>query len=80
MSLRKEVEKKGWDRIVRMKDRDEAADVYIKTENDGIIGLLVTAFNEDDEAAFVNIVGDINLETIGKLGDKFDIPSLDSIN
>ena len=78
-SIQNDIEGKGWDRIVRMKDKNEAADVYIKASDDGIIGLLVMSLDENDEAAFVNIVGNINLETIGKLGEKFDIPSLDSI-
>ena len=38
------------------------------------------AIDGSGEAVFVNIVGDINLETIGKLGAKFDIPALDQIN
>lgn len=78
-SLQNDVSGKGWDRIVRVKDKEETADVFIKTSGDGIIGLLVMSLDEDNEAAFVNIVGNINLETIGKLGEKFDIPSLDSL-
>ena len=76
----KELLDKKWDRIVKTKSRDQFANVYIKTENDDkIVGLVVTSCEVDGEAAFVNIVGDINLETIGKLGDKFDIPSLGHI-
>ena len=72
---------KNWDRIVRVRDREETAYVYIKTTDKGDIeGLVVLAIDEKGEAAFVNIVGKINLEAIGKLGDKFDIPSLDKIN
>lgn len=32
------------------------------------------------EAVFVNIVGDIDLTTIGELSDKFDIPSINDLN
>jgi hypothetical protein len=71
----------SWKRIVRTRSEDETANVYIKmNSNKKIIGLVVTSFENSGEAAFVNIVGQIDLATIGKLGKKFDIPSLDDIN
>ncbi len=72
---------KGWDRIVKVRDRKERAYIYIRTQNeDDILGLVVMAIGDDNEAAFVNIVGKINLETIGRLSEKFDIPELDKVN
>ncbi len=44
-----------------------------------IIGLAVTTLEADGEAAFVNIVGTIELATIGKLGNKFNIPHLEGV-
>ena len=79
--LNKNLMNSKWDRIVRTKDRGEMANVYIKTDgNDNIVGLVVMALDPNGEAAFVNIVGRIDLETIGRLSDKFDIPSLDKVN
>lgn len=79
--LNKNLMDKKWDRIVRTKDRGEIANIYIKTEaDDNIVGLVVMSLDPNGEAAFVNIVGKINLETIGRLSDKFDIPSLDSVH
>ena len=70
-----------WDRIVRTKGGDEAVNVYIKTSGkDNILGLVVTTLDKHDQAVFVNIVGTIDLKKIGKLGAKFDIPSLDKID
>jgi len=70
-----------WKRIVRTKSEKENANVYIKLNNNKkIIGLVVTSFEDGDEAAFVNIVGTIDLATIGKLGKKFNIPSLNDID
>jgi hypothetical protein len=81
VSIDKRLMSEGWDRIVKSKSREESAYVFIKTESeDNIYGLVVMAVERSGEAVFVNIVGDINLETIGKLGAKFDIPSLDHIN
>ncbi|RPI73064.1 MAG: DUF4252 domain-containing protein [Ignavibacteriales bacterium] len=70
-----------WDRIVRTKGGEEAVNVYIKTSGNkkNIDGLVVTTLDKSGEAVFVNIVGTIDLKKIGKLGAKFDIPSLDKI-
>jgi hypothetical protein len=71
----------GWKRIVRSKKESELANVYIRqNERKQIIGLVVTSLDNDDEAAFVNIVGIIDFKTIGKLGRKFNIPQLEGVN
>lgn len=69
-----------WKRIVKTRSKEEIANVYIKQNNSkDIIGLVVTTFESSGEAAFVNIVGTIELATIGKLGNKFNIPHLEDI-
>jgi hypothetical protein len=68
---------KKWNRIVRTKSKNEVVNVYIKQEaNKRISGLVVTTIEEKGEAAFINIVGEINLEDMGKLGARFNIPSI----
>lgn len=80
-NIENKLRSENWDTIVRSKGKGERANVYIKTDkNSKIVGLVVAAFEEDDEAAFVNIVGDIDLEAIGKLSGKFDIPHLNGMN
>ena len=49
-------------------------------DEETIEGLVVTQVEKGGEAVFVNIVGDINLETISKLGSKFDIPGIDELH
>lgn len=69
-----------WKRIVKTRKESEAANVYIKLNGKKqIIGLTVTSLESDGEAAFVNIVGTIDLATIGKLGKQFNIPHLEGI-
>jgi len=71
----------SWKRIVKTRSDDEIANIYIKQNNNKqIVGLVVTSVGDDDEAAFVNIVGTIDLATIGKLGKQFNIPHLDGVN
>ena len=69
-----------WKRIVKTRSEDEIANVYIKHNNNKqIIGLVVTSMESSGEAAFVNIVGTIDLATIGKLGKQFNIPHLNEM-
>jgi hypothetical protein len=69
-----------WKRIVKTRSEDELANVYIKQNNNKqIIGLVVTSLEKSGEAAFVNIVGTIDLATIGKLGKQFNIPHLNEM-
>ncbi|MDH3197405.1 MAG: DUF4252 domain-containing protein [Candidatus Krumholzibacteria bacterium] len=78
----KRLDKDGWERIVRVRDEDERADIYIKASKDYslIEGIVVMALDDDDEAVFVNIVGAINPEEIGRLGEHFDIDGLEGIH
>jgi len=73
---------KDWNRIVKVKSKGENTNVYIKTTPDQkhIVGLVVTSLEKDGEAAFVNIVGKIDMDALGRLGNKFDIPSLEKIH
>ncbi len=77
----KKLMKDGWDRIVKTRSKEEVVSVFILTSNEeNIDGLVVTTVEKGREAVFVNIVGDIDLETIGELSDKFDIPSISDLN
>ncbi|MCK5327893.1 MAG: DUF4252 domain-containing protein [Candidatus Latescibacteria bacterium] len=77
--LRKKLEKDKWEIVVRARERDEQVHVYIKSTKDKINGLVIMAVEYGDEVAFVNIVGEFDLNSIARLGDKFDIPGLDSL-
>jgi uncharacterized protein DUF4252 len=80
-SIDKDLMNNNWDRIVKTKSRGEIANVYIKTAGeDEFVGITVVTVDEGGEAAFVNIVGSINMDALGKLGNKFDIPGLDDIH
>jgi len=78
----KSLTNKNWDRIVKVRSAKENTNVYIKTTPDQktIVGLVVTSLEKDGESAFVNIVGNIDMDALGRLGSKFDIPSLENIH
>ena len=71
------LDKSGWERVVRVRDRNERVDIYFKpsAKADFIEGVLVIAV--DDEAAFVNIVGEMRPEDVARIGDHFDIDDID---
>lgn len=73
---------KSWNRIVKVKSPKENTNVYIKTSADQneIVGLVVTSLQKNGQSSFINIVGKIDMDALGRLGEKFDIPSLEKVN
>lgn len=77
----------GWQRLVKMKDRDERVSFYVKSSDDGGVihgvAVLVVEGDErdyDNEAVFVNIVGEFELDAIVHLIEHFDVPHLDELD
>ena len=79
---------KNWQRIIKVKEHGEYTNVYVLPSNDyeNFLGLCVTSIDAKGkkdkgkpEATFVNIVGNINMSQLGKLGDKFNIPALEKM-
>ena len=75
----KKLIKDKWDKLIRAREKDERVEIFLKSENSTISGLLIMAVEGNKEASFINIVGEIDLQLLGKLGAKFNIPSLDDI-
>ncbi|RMD97448.1 MAG: DUF4252 domain-containing protein [Calditrichaeota bacterium] len=67
-----------WVRFMNVKDRDSHTEVFIKETHKQIQGMTILSLG-DREATFVNLVGMIDLESIGKLSKKYNIPELDSL-
>ena len=74
--LASKLEKGGWMRAVRVREADENVYVYFKMGETLLQGITVMAIDTDQKATFVNIVGEIDPEQIGRLGKKFDIDEL----
>ena len=79
--LAKRLEGLGWETVVRVREDDERVNVYLKSDGKTIAGLVVMVLDptEDDGAIFVNIVGDIDPQQIGRIGQKFNIDPLSDI-
>ncbi len=76
-SLAEHLDGDGWERVLRVRD-DEDANVlaYLKTGDGRVQGLLVMAMEKEGDAVFVNVVGDMDPEQIGKLGQELGLKPL----
>ena len=64
----KKMENDQWERLVLVKSDDERADIRVKFDDDKVVGIFLMAFEPDDEAVFINVVGKhIDLKQIGFL-------------
>ena len=78
--IRKELETKGWERIVKVQEKAQDVGVYLKTrDKDTVQGLVVVVIDGKKEAVLVNVVGDIKPEQLSMLGEKLHIDPLKKI-
>ncbi len=73
----RDLERKGWEPAVRVRDEDEQVELLMKADGNAIAGLMIVVASDEDEMIFVNIVGDIEPSQIARLGRKFDIDELE---
>ena len=75
--VRTELETKGWDRIVTVQEKKSDVGVYLKQRDaEAIEGVVVTIIDDDKEAVFVNVVGDIRPEKLALIGERLNIEPL----
>jgi hypothetical protein len=79
--IRTELAAQGWLRAVNVQDNGDDVAVLIKLGNGSAIeGLAVTVLGKDNEAVFVNIVGNIDPERIAAIGEKYGIDHLKKVH
>ncbi|MBU2502551.1 DUF4252 domain-containing protein [bacterium] len=66
------LEKGGWNRLIYSKDGQEVTSVSTKRVDGKMVGLVLVYYSPGDEAAFVNVVGDLDLGTMFRLAQHFD--------
>jgi hypothetical protein len=62
----------GWEPIVQVNEDDEQVLVYMKAEDGNMEGMTVMVV-DDEEAVFVNIIGQLNPEELGRVMESFDV-------
>jgi uncharacterized protein DUF4252 len=73
--LSRKLDASGWDHIVRVRERNERVEVYLQHDGTAVSGLAVLAIDPQEEAVFVNLVGDIDLKHLGSIGRHLHIDS-----
>lgn len=82
-AVRQKLEAQGWTKMVTVREKEggDNVDIHVKQHGeDAIDGLVITVIDKKGEAVFVNIVGNINADQLGKIADKFDIEPLKKLH
>ena len=62
----------GWEAVVTVNSEDEQVRVFMMINDNQVEGITVMAI-EETEAVFVNVIGSINPEELGRVMENFDI-------
>jgi len=86
-SIGKSLQAKDWDRIIRSKHKNNIDNIYVKRDKNGeFAGLVVASLHinaaeksekSSGKVTLVNIVGKIDLNSLGAFSKQFNIPGLD---
>jgi len=78
--LKSSLQKGGWEKIVTAQQKGQDVNVYLKTDGkDAVEGLTVVVFEEDKQAVFVNVVGNIRPEQLAMIGERFHVDALKKV-
>jgi len=66
-AVEQQLESESWTKVVRVMEKSEQVNVFIKSSAGVIDGLAVMVFEFGDEAVFVNVMGEIDPQTLGKI-------------
>jgi len=76
-SIDKKLQSENWDRIIKSKEKESFSSIYVKMgEGDNYAGLFAIVMDKNNDLTIVNIVGKIDLETIGNLSEQMHLPGL----
>lgn len=79
--IRTELAAQGWHRAINVQDEGDDVSILVKIgPNSAIEGLTITVLSKDDDAVFVNIVGNIDPSRIAAIGEKYGIDPLKRIH
>jgi hypothetical protein len=69
---RSSLKSSGWEPIVQVNEDDEQVLVYMKSVDGNMEGMTVMVVDEE-EAVFVNVIGQLNPAELAQVMDKFDV-------
>lgn len=71
------LEGRGWQTVVELHDAGDSSYLQVRTDGDLIRGLAVVFIEADGTTGFINVVGNITPEEVGRIGRTFDIDALE---
>lgn len=70
----------GWQRVTRIKDESSWISVLTHTSGETIDGLVTLIFDSADGGlVFANLAGEIDIDKLGEIGDRLNVPGLDRL-
>lgn len=70
------LEARGWHTVVELHDGGASSFLQVRTSGELIQGLAVVFIESDGTTGFINVVGNITPEEVGRIGRTFDIEAL----
>ncbi|MBN1541184.1 DUF4252 domain-containing protein [candidate division KSB1 bacterium] len=67
-----------WDRFLRVREGEELTNGYLRLDGGKISGFTLLSV-DGRETVLINIVGNLDLESLNRLSKTFDLPKLDSL-
>ena len=68
-----------WKKMIYVKSEDETISVSTKRHAGEMVGLMVVVYEPGENAAFINVVGDLDLGKLLGLAQDFDIDDIDEM-
>lgn len=70
---------RSWEQLVTVKDGDENVAVFANMPSGDAIAGVVVSVSSGKEAVFINVVGNVAIESLAELGKQLNIPKLDKV-
>jgi len=78
--LADQLENDGWNTVVKLRDYGQYVDVYAKETESAIEGLMMMVVDTElGETVLINIVGSMQAEELGRIGNRFNIAPLEEV-
>jgi len=78
-SVKSQLRNKGWEPVVQINDEDERVLFFLKMNGQKTDGMAVMIV-DDEEAVFVNIIGQLDPTQLGKVMETFDVDIDDALD
>jgi hypothetical protein len=75
-----QITKSDYEELLTVRDGGENIRFLVKESDNNIINQLVLLVGGTDEFVLLDIQGNINLQSIGKLGESLDVPGAEHLN